>query len=104
MIIITCLMTGWIFLNDENDKICSNALETLKKTGLATGVVELKSGKDVTERWEMLDGPMEGSVGYFNPSSVYFPAVKVDTRAGQMPLKRHSVLLLKLNASGRYST
>ena len=66
-------MTGWVFLNDENDKICSNALETLKKAGLAKGVLELKSGKDVTERWEMLDGPMEGSVGYFNPASVILP-------------------------------
>ena len=67
---ITSLMIGWIILNDENDTICSKTLETLKKTGLAEGIVELNSGKEVTKRWEMLDGPMEGCVGYFNPASV----------------------------------
>ena len=38
--------------------------------GLADGVIEFKSGKEITQKWEILDGPMEGSVGYFNPTSV----------------------------------
>jgi len=59
-------------VNDENDDICSETLETLKKNGLADGVIEFKSGKEITQKWEMLDGPMDGSVGYFNPVSVLF--------------------------------
>ena len=57
-------------MNDEKDDICSKTLDTLKKNGLADGIIEFKSGKEITEKWEMLDGPMEGSVGYFNPTSV----------------------------------
>lgn len=64
------LIRGWILVNDEKDDQCSKTLETLKKNGLADGVIEFKSGKEITEKWEMFDGPMEGSVGYFNPTSV----------------------------------
>jgi hypothetical protein len=68
--IMTKLMAGWILLNDENDTVCARTLETLRRNGLAEGVVEFKSGKEVSRMWEMFDGPMSGSVGYFNPSSV----------------------------------
>jgi hypothetical protein len=64
------LIIGWILLNDEKDTVCSKTLDTLRKNGLADGVVEFKSGRDVTNMWEMFDGPMTGSVGYYNPSSV----------------------------------
>ena len=57
-------------MNDENDTVCARTLETLRRNGLAEGVVEFKSGEEVTRMWEMFDGPMSGSVGYFNPSSV----------------------------------
>jgi hypothetical protein len=38
--------------------------------GLAEGIIKFKSGKEITKIWEVLDGPMEGLVGYFNPTSV----------------------------------
>lgn len=66
------LIIGWILINDEKDTICSKTLETLRNSGLADGVIEFKSGQEITEKWEMLDGPMEGSIGYFNPASVTF--------------------------------
>jgi len=53
-----------------NDTLCARTLATLRKNGLVDGVIEFKSGKEVTDRWEMFDGPMEGSVGYFNPMAV----------------------------------
>lgn len=65
-----CLILGWILLNDEKETVCARSLDTLRKNGLAEGVVEFKSGKEVTNAWEMFDGPMEGAVGYFNPASV----------------------------------
>lgn len=63
------LIVGWILLNDETDTVCCRRLDTLRKYGLAQGVVEFKSGQEVTNTWEMFDGPMKGSVGYFNPAS-----------------------------------
>jgi hypothetical protein len=64
------LIAGWILVNDESDDKCSKTLDTLKANGLADGVIEFKSGKEITENYEMFDGPMEGTVGYFNPTSV----------------------------------
>jgi hypothetical protein len=75
-------MTGWILMNDENDTVCARTLETLRRNGLADGVVEFKSGKEVTRMWEMFDGPMSGSVGYFNPSSVLTFSVYVSDEIG----------------------
>jgi hypothetical protein len=46
-------------------------LNTLKKNGLAEGVVEFASGREITDMWDMFDGPMDDSVGYYNPTSVY---------------------------------
>ena len=63
-------MIGWILVNDETETVCARSLETLRKNGLADGVVEFKSGREVTNAWEMFDGPMEGEIGYFNPASV----------------------------------
>jgi hypothetical protein len=63
---------GWILVNDSSDTLCSETLNTLKKNDLAEGVVEFKAGKEITDMFEMLDGPMEGSVGYYNPASVLF--------------------------------
>ena len=68
--IVTKLILGWIFISDEKDTVCARSLETLKENGLADGVVEFKSGKDITNMYEMFDGPMENCVGYFNPASV----------------------------------
>jgi hypothetical protein len=65
------LIVGWILINDEKDDLCSKTLETLKNNNLADGLIEFKSGKEITEMYEMFDGPMEGSVGYFNPASVF---------------------------------
>ena len=45
-------------------------LDTLKTTGLADGIVNFKSSKAVKSMFNMLSGPMEGHVGYFNPASV----------------------------------
>ena len=56
--------------------------------GLADGIIEFKSGKEITEKWEMFDGPMEGSVGYFNPTSVFPLCSKFDSRDGQMQHKQ----------------
>lgn len=61
---------GWILVNDERDTLCATTLKTLRENGLADGVVEFKSGKEITHQFEMLDGPMEGITGYFNPASV----------------------------------
>jgi len=64
------LTAGWILVNDANDTLCSKTLDTLKKNGLAEGVIEFKSGKEITEKYPMFDGPMDQSVGYYNPASV----------------------------------
>jgi len=50
--------------------VCAKSLETLRRNGLAEGVVEFKSGTDITDMYEMFDGPLENCVGYFNPASV----------------------------------
>ena len=57
-------------MNDVADTLCSKTLDTLKKNGLAEGVVEFHSGKEITDMFEMIDGQMEDSVGYYNPASV----------------------------------
>jgi hypothetical protein len=44
-------------------------LGTLRENGLAEGIVEFKSGKEVTKMFEMLDGPMRKHIGYFNPAA-----------------------------------
>jgi hypothetical protein len=99
-------MIGWILLNDEKDTVCSKTLDTLRKNGLADGVVEFKSGKDVTNMWEMFDGPMTGSVGYYNPSSVLSPShsFSANIRAGRMQLRRLNVLPPLLKSPVQYST
>ena len=72
--------------------MCAKSLETLKKNGLADGVVEFNSGKDITNMYEMFDGPMENCVGYFKPASV-FPSLvglSLTGRDGRMPHKRRT--------------
>ena len=64
------MISGWIHLCDEKDKLCSATLDTLRSTGLAQGIVEFNSGREVTNMFEMLDGPMEKLIGYFNPGAV----------------------------------
>ena len=65
-----CLIAGWICLWGETDPSCSKTLHTLRTTGLADGIVEFKSGEQVRNMFEMLDGPMDRHVGYFNPACV----------------------------------
>jgi len=56
----------------------------LKKIGIADGIVELNSGKEVANLFEMLDGPMEGHVGYFNADSVTETLSLTNGRAGRI--------------------
>jgi hypothetical protein len=100
------LILGWILLNDEKDTVCSRTLDTLRKNGLADGVVEFKSGRDVTSMWEMFDGPMTGSVGYYNPSSVLLPPIlsRANVRAGRMQLRQRIASLPPLKSPEQFST
>lgn len=64
------LTSGWVELYDKDDSASSQVLETLRKTGLAEGIVEYKGGREVTESFNMIDGAMENYSGYFNPTAV----------------------------------
>lgn len=63
------LRKGWVELFDETDSQGPQVLNNLKKSGI-DDLVEFNSSKDVTNMFEMLDGPMTKQKGYFNPTSV----------------------------------
>ena len=95
---------GWVMTVDEKDDLCTKTLETLRKTGLADGCVEFKSGADVTMMWEMIDGPMKGEIGYFNPSSVFISLFTVVYgRAGRKRQRQRFEWLLPLKRAALYS-
>ena len=95
------LTIGWILVNDEKDTICSKTLDTLRKTCLANGIVEFHSGKEITAKFPMLDGPMEAVVGYFNPASVCHILTVTNNRDGRMQPKPPTEWLRRPNVSGR---
>jgi len=56
-------------LYDESDPELPEVMELLESYGVK-GLIKLDSGKEVTEMFEMIDGPMTHQKGYFNPTSV----------------------------------
>jgi hypothetical protein len=71
-IFLESINLGWILVNDENDSTCSDTLNTLRKNGLADGIIEFSCGEEITRMYPMINGPLERLKGYYNPSSVCF--------------------------------
>lgn len=73
------LISGWILTGEavagktrRSAQTVHKTIQTLRDQGLDKGLIEFKSGKEITEMFEMIDGPMEGEIGYYNPMSVIF--------------------------------
>jgi hypothetical protein len=69
--------SGWVLTGEaetgkaaRSSQVVRKTLQTLRAQGLDHGCIEFTSGKQITEMFEMFDGPMEDEIGYFNPSSV----------------------------------
>ena len=93
------LTVGWKLLKDGKDTLYARTVDTLRKNALADGIVEVISGKKVTHAWEMVDGPTEGSVGYFNPASVHLPFFSFPQSRDGRTRHKQLVVSQKLGAS-----